>query len=126
MRLVPDQRAVEQFVAAGLDPPFHDRVHAGNLDAAEHGRDAGVGEDRVEQGGVLAIPVTDDVRDLTSGVLDVHGEVACGLCYPGRGWMGGGPEDAYPAGGVLDDGQDVESGAVQRGGFEEVGGADGV
>ena len=29
MRLVPDQRPVEEFVAAGLDPTFHDRVHAG-------------------------------------------------------------------------------------------------
>jgi hypothetical protein len=26
MPLVPDQGAVEQFAAAGSDPPFHDRV----------------------------------------------------------------------------------------------------
>jgi hypothetical protein len=25
--LVPDQRAVQQFAAAGLNPAFHDRVH---------------------------------------------------------------------------------------------------
>ena len=42
MRLVPDECAVEQLVAAGLDPPFHDRVHSGNLDTAEHHGDAGV------------------------------------------------------------------------------------
>jgi len=41
MRLVPDRHAVEQFVAAGLNPPLHDRVHAGNLDTAEHDRDTG-------------------------------------------------------------------------------------
>jgi hypothetical protein len=29
LRLVPDQRTVEQFMAAGLDPPLHDRVHPG-------------------------------------------------------------------------------------------------
>jgi hypothetical protein len=32
MRLVEDQAPVEQFVAAGLDPPLHDRVHAGHPD----------------------------------------------------------------------------------------------
>jgi hypothetical protein len=30
--LVPDQSAVEQFAAAGLDPPLHDRVHARHAD----------------------------------------------------------------------------------------------
>jgi hypothetical protein len=53
MHLVPDQRAVEEFVAAGLDPPLHDRVHPRHPNAAEHDRDSGVGEDGVEQGRVF-------------------------------------------------------------------------
>src|SRR6266508_657362 len=48
MSLVEDQRTVEQFAAAGADPPFHDRVHAGYPDAAAHDGDAAVGEDGVE------------------------------------------------------------------------------
>ena len=48
MRTVEDQGPVEQFVAAGLDPPFHDRLHAGHSDTAEHDADSGVGEDLVE------------------------------------------------------------------------------
>lgn len=28
VRLVPDERAVEQLMSAGLDPLFHDRVHS--------------------------------------------------------------------------------------------------
>jgi hypothetical protein len=48
VRLVPDQHPVQQFTAAALDPPFHDRVHAGHLDTAEHDGDPGVGKDRVE------------------------------------------------------------------------------
>jgi hypothetical protein len=39
--------------------------------------------------------------------------------------VGGDAEDTHPAGGVLDDGQDVESGAGQGGGFEGVRGDDG-
>ena len=50
MRLAPDQGAVEEFVAAGLDPPFHDRVHAGYPDPAVYDVDSSVGEHAVEQG----------------------------------------------------------------------------
>jgi hypothetical protein len=53
--------------------------------------------------GVIAVAIADDVFHLASGVLDIHGEVACGLGHPRRGRMGGGAEDMYPAGGVLDD-----------------------
>ena len=49
MGLVMVQHAVEQFTLATLDPPLHDRVNAGHLNAGEHDLDLGVGEDRVEQ-----------------------------------------------------------------------------
>src|SRR5690349_14610469 len=73
MWLVPDQRAVQQFVAAGPHPAFHDRVHAGYLDTAEHDRDAGgaaagdrggaqAGIDRVAVGGDAAGPGSAPVR----------------------------------------------------------------
>ena len=91
--LVPDQCAVEQFAAAGLDPPFHDRVHAGHPDAAEHDLDPGVGEDRVEHRRVLAVAVADQEPCPAAGVLQVHGEVADGLGDPGRGRVGGGAQD---------------------------------
>jgi hypothetical protein len=57
MALVPDQRPVQQFVAAALDPPFHDGIHSGHPDAAEHNLDAYVGEDLVEQGDVELPPL---------------------------------------------------------------------
>ena len=59
-------------MAAGLNPPFHDRVHAGYPDAAEHDTDSSVGEYLVEQGRVFAVPVPDQVSDLTAGVLEVR------------------------------------------------------
>jgi hypothetical protein len=58
--LVPDEGAVEQFAATGLNPPFHDRVHARHPDTAEHHGDPGVGQDRVEHRRVLAVPVADE------------------------------------------------------------------
>jgi len=62
MGLVPDQGAVQQFVAAGLYPPFHERVHARYPDAAEHRLDSGASEDLVEQLGELPVPVADEDR----------------------------------------------------------------
>lgn len=62
--MVPDQCPVEQFVTAGVDPAFHDRLHAWHPDAAANNRDPGVSEDRVKQGGVLAVSVPNQVRHL--------------------------------------------------------------
>src|SRR5215469_510019 len=85
MPLVPDQRAVQHLEAAGPYPAFHDRVHAEHLDTAEHDLDAGVGEDRVEHGWILAVPVPDQVLDFAARVLEILHEVACGLADPGGG-----------------------------------------
>jgi hypothetical protein len=70
--LVPDQRPVEQFSAAGLHPAFHDRVHAGHSDASEHDLVPGVLQDSVEQLGVLAAPVQHlDLCDLVE-IVELH------------------------------------------------------
>jgi hypothetical protein len=59
MSLVPDQRAVQQLAAAAPHPAFHNRVHAGHLNSAEHDLDAGLGQDRVEYAWILAVSVAD-------------------------------------------------------------------
>jgi hypothetical protein len=105
--LVPHQRAVEQFAAAALDPAFHDRVHSGHLDPAEHNLDACLGEDRVEQGRVLAVPVADEVPHVRPGVPQVHDQVPGGLGHPGGGRVRGPAKDADAAAGVLDDRENV-------------------
>jgi hypothetical protein len=46
--------------------------------------------------------------------------------YPRRGRVGGGAEDAYPAGGALDDRQDIHADAGRRRRLEEVSGDDGA
>src|SRR5207247_7130229 len=95
-------------------------------DAGLRDRDALVFEDRVEGGRVPAVPVADQVLHRGVGVLEIHQKVSGQLCGPGRGGVGDGTEDTDAAGGVLDDGEDVQPGAGQGPGFEEVGGEDGV
>jgi hypothetical protein len=99
--LVPDQGAVEQLVSAGLHPALHERIHARDPDAAEHGLGSGVLEDRVEQGGELSIAVPDQEPRTAAGILEVHDEILGGLRHPGRGRMGGGAQDPDPSAGVL-------------------------
>jgi len=36
VRLIPDLGPVKELTAAGENPAFHDRVHPGHLDPAEH------------------------------------------------------------------------------------------
>src|SRR5438034_4026834 len=74
MRLVPDQRPVEQFPAAGAYPPFHDRVHPRYLNAAADDGDSGVGENLVEQRRVLPVTIADQVPGVRPGILQVHDE----------------------------------------------------
>jgi hypothetical protein len=101
--LVPDERAVQQLVPACLHPAFHDRVHPGHLDAAEHGLDARVLEHGAEQGWVLAVAVPDQEPRPAAGVLQIHDQVPRGLDDPGRSRVRGRAEDPDPAGGVFND-----------------------
>jgi hypothetical protein len=46
--LVPDERAVQELVAARLYPAFHDRIHSRHLDAAQDDLEPGVPEHGVK------------------------------------------------------------------------------
>jgi hypothetical protein len=120
LALVPDEGAVQEFAAASSDPAFGDRVHAGSADAAEHGPDAGVGEDRVERGREIRATVADHEPDSMRLVAEVHQEVAGLLGCPRPGGMQGDSEDADAPGGVLDHGQDISLGAIEQVSHEEV------
>jgi hypothetical protein len=102
MGVVPDEGAVREFASASADPVFGDRVHAGRLDAAEHGPDAGIGEGGVERGGEVRAAVADHELEPVSLLAEVHEEVAGLLGGPLPGEMQGDAEDADAPGGVLD------------------------
>src|SRR4029453_18005266 len=54
-----DQELVEAFPSQCPDEAFRDRVRPGCPDRSTDDPDVGTGEDRVERGGELAIPVAD-------------------------------------------------------------------
>jgi len=86
--------------------------------------DAGGGEDRVEGGGELGVPIAQQELDRACSFVEVHEQVPGLLRHPGVARMGGHTEDPDAAGGVLDHGQDVGGGAVEQVDGEEVGGQD--
>src|SRR5450432_3187042 len=94
MGRVPDEGAVQEFAAASADPAFGDGVHAGRPDVAEHGLDAGVGEDRVEGGGEVRSAVADHELGPVRLVAEVHEKVTGLLGGPRARWMLGDAEDA--------------------------------
>jgi hypothetical protein len=96
--LVPDEGAVEEFVAAGLHPPFQDGVHPWHL---EDDLDSRIVEDGVEQLGEFAVAVPDQESRPTAGVLEVNGQVLRRVRYPGCGGVRGGAQDVDSPGGVL-------------------------
>src|SRR5687768_17544500 len=59
-----DQEVVEAFPAQRADEAFRDCVRAGCPDRGADDADVGAGEDRVERGGELAVPVADQEPEL--------------------------------------------------------------
>ncbi len=123
--LIQDQGAVEELAAAGADPAFHDRVHARHADSGRDDGDAAVVEDRIEGGGELAVAVADQVPHAGAGVLEIQDEVSGHVGGPGCGGMRGRAENPNAAGGMFEDGQDVQSGSGQGLHLDEVCGEDG-
>ena len=67
-----DQDAVEAFAAQRADEAFDDRVRAGCPDRGSDDPDVGTGEDRVERGGELAVPVADQEPNCSARVVELH------------------------------------------------------
>src|SRR5215213_2006101 len=69
-----------------------------------------------EGGGELGVAVPDQEPEASTGVVEVHQQVAGLLGEPGAGGVSGDAEDVYAAGGMLDDDEDMQP--VQGGGVE--------
>ena len=92
--------------------------------SAQHGADAGIGQDGVEGFGEVGAAVADQELHRGSGVFKVHDQIACHLRGPLAGRMERAAEDADSTGGMLDYGQNVDLCAVQEVGGEEIAGHD--
>ena len=71
-----DQEVVEAFAAQRADEAFRDRVRPWCPYRGADDPDVGTGEDRVERGGELAVPVADQEPELRGVVAEVHEQVA--------------------------------------------------
>ena len=121
--LVPDEGAVEEFVADGSDPSFGERVGLWRTWWRLDRLGADGGEDVVEGAGVLAGAIVDHEPDR---LLVDRGQVAGCLGGPGSGGVGGDPGDVDASGVEFDEEQDVNPAEGDGVDTEEVGGDHGV
>jgi hypothetical protein len=113
---VVDQQPVGALGADAADEPLCVAVRPGRTGRdLDHG-DAFGGEDGVESGGELGVPIADQEAEGADLITEVHQQSAGGLGGPGRGRVSGGPKDVHRAGADLHDEQDVDS--AQRDGVE--------
>ncbi len=111
MAFVPDDRAVQEFVAQGSDPPFGVRVGHRRAWRCRDRRDAVGFEHGVERSGVLAGTVMDNEPELT---VEVHQEVPGSLGGPGSSRVRGDPTEMHTTRTDLDEEQHMEP-AERRG-----------
>lgn len=111
---------------AGLYPALDQRVHPRDVDAGGDDFHSGIGQQGVEGGGELRVPVADQVPGPAARVLEIHEEVASELYDPLAGGVRGGAQDPDTSGRVLDDGEDVQLRARQGADFEQVAGQQGL
>ena len=121
---VEDEYLVEEFSTATPDPAFHDRVRAGCLDRCLDDLDGLAGEHGVEDAGELRVPVADQKPELRRTVAEIHDQISSLLSDPVAGGMCGDAEDMYPAGGVLDNRETVQSGKQHGVAMEKIAGQD--
>jgi hypothetical protein len=108
-----DQKVVEALSSQCPDEPFRDRVRPGRSDRGADDPQVGAGEDGVERGGKLAVPVADQEPEPIAAIAEIHQQVAGLLGHPGTGRVGGDPRDVRTATLVLDHDEDVEAAQEQ-------------
>jgi hypothetical protein len=77
---------VEAFPAQCPDETFRDRVRPRCPDWGADDPNVGTGEDRVERGGELIVPVADQEPEPVGAITEVHQQVAGLLSHPTLRW----------------------------------------
>jgi hypothetical protein len=122
MSLVVDQQSVGALFADAANEPFGVAVRPGRSGRNLDHINAFGGKSGIEGGGELGVPVADQEAERGDLITQVHQEVAAGLGGPGRGRMGGHPENVHRAGADFHDEQNGESAQGDGVESEEVGG----
>ena len=103
MTLVHDQDTVEELAPDRADESLGDRVGPRRSHRRLDDSNVNCREDGVEGGGELGVAIADQEPATSTGILEIHDQVAGLLGQPGCGGMGGDAPDVHAAGGVLDD-----------------------
>jgi len=98
---------VQAVLSDGAHPAFGERVRVRGAHGGEDGFGAHRGEDVVEAGSELGIPVADEEPHPPVGLLELGTEVACHLGHPGAVRVGGHTEEMHDAAFHFDDEQHV-------------------
>ncbi|MER6145881.1 hypothetical protein ABT174_38715 [Streptomyces sparsogenes] len=109
MSFAGDEEAVGAFRAGCAYPSFGECVGSGTLRRRWDDGCAVAGEDGVERGGELAVPVTDEEPEAPSAVAEVHEQIARELSDPCAGGTGCDAQDMDAPGGDLHDEEDIET-----------------
>ena len=123
LRLVPDDGAVQEFVAQRSDPSVRIRVRTGSPWWDPYRCDPRAGEHSIEGPCELSGAVSDEVSEPVV-IAESHEEVAGGLGGPWPGRVGRDPSEVHATGVDLDDEQDVEPAQECRVDTREVSGDD--
>jgi hypothetical protein len=104
------QHPVEAFGPYGADPMFRVRGCSWCPWRSSGYLYASTGEDRIEGGAELRVPVADQEAEPASVAVEVHQKVAGRLGDPGSGGAGGDPGQVDPAMVELDHEQHIQPG----------------
>lgn len=88
-----DQHAVAAFGAHRPNPPLGIAIRPRRLRRLLHHRDAHGGEDLIEDGSELAVPIADQETEHCCSLTEVDQEIAGLLSSPGAGRVGGHAQD---------------------------------
>ncbi len=109
MSLAGDEESVGAFGAGCAYPSLGERVGPWALRRSRYGGCAVAGEDGVERGGELAVPVTDEEPEGLSPLLEIYQQVAGELGDPCAGRVGGDTQDVNAPGDDLHDEEDIKT-----------------
>ena len=109
-----DQDVVEAFPAERADEALHDGIRPRCPYRSADDPYVGTGEDRVEGGGELAVPVADQEPEPVGAVAKVHEQVAGLLGDPSAGGVGGDPGEVHVTTIVLNHDEDVKAAQEDR------------
>ena len=107
VRLIEDQRPVEDFAAQRADETLADRVHPRCPDGAEQNPGASGLKDGVERGCEVRAAVADQEPDLVEPLVQAEGEIPGLLHGPRAARVGGDAAEVHPAGAMFDEHQDI-------------------